>query len=86
MNEDFQPQGSWKTVSATDETRTNTIEELKREVKELEHLIDLHERGEGFTQEEGAIAAAPHESVIMTYKERIVAKKDAITRLEMLNK
>ncbi len=84
MNEDFQPQGSWKSVSATDETRVNTIEELKNEIKELEHLIDLHERGEKTITEEKIRSGETMESFVMSYKERIVAKKDAIARLEVL--
>ena len=81
MNLEFEEKGP---LASTDETRSNTIEELKSEIKELEHLVDLHERGEKTITEEEIRGGETMESVVMSYKERIVAKKDAIARLEVL--
>ena len=84
MNLEFEENGPLASTSVTEETRANTIEELKNEIKELEHLINLHERGEKTITEEEIRMGETMESIVMSYKERIVAKKDAIARLEVL--
>ena len=84
MNLELEEKGPLASTSVTDETRSNTIEELRNEIKELEHLIGLHERGEKTITEEEIRSGETMESVVMSYKERIVAKKDAIARLEVL--